>query len=264
MRAGVVAEIVVDVGRAADKRIAFGIQKVRINKPWDTIEEETAAIRLRDKRYKIVASDVGSGTNCRLVGVMPGAIAREDVSALVADIGNLNVHRRRQLALHSCIPRIQGRQALHGRANTRRNVVLRPAQRKDTVCRNGDWHERRGSLSQSEHGAAVIGKGRLARQARISHVLVRENRQVLGHHVTEVRTKHADIEAATVTDTDDSLRIYLVSHTDTRGKRLQRIIRISVVTIIPDTGHTNDALFYVCEPAFASTIDGFGEINLPP
>src|SRR5262245_30591089 len=129
MGAGVVPEIVVYIGGTAGQAGKLA----GIDESGDTVEVEAATIRLWNERHKVVTANVGARTDRRLVRVVTGAIPRETVGAFVSYIGDFNVHRWGQLTLNRGVPSVQSWQPLHGRADARSDVVVRPTQGQDAV-----------------------------------------------------------------------------------------------------------------------------------
>jgi len=117
----------------------------------------------------------------------------------------------------------------------------------------------RNSVRTSGRGEGVRGR---------VDVLFDQHRQVLCHGMSEVRSEHADVVAASITHSQNRLRSELVSDSKTGSESVERILHVSIQSVAAVSGHTNDAgasvVHDVGESSVAFSEHGFRRVNLPP
>ena len=100
-------------------------------------------------------------------------------------------------------------------------------------------------------------------RAAVGQVLVDEHRKILGHHMSENRTEHSDIEAPAITRPNDRLVIQLVGNSQARRQRLPGLGNIHRGVKRPITGNPDFAGVQIGETALSLAIDSFREVKLP-
>ena len=209
----------------------------------------------------------GSLANCRLIRVVGRSIAGKDVSALVADVANGYVYRWSYLTLDRGIPLVDRWEPLSGWPDSRADVTRRSPEWKNAIRGNCDRRKSQGSLGQRKYGTSIIRRtgtaSYLLRAVCIRQRLVCQNRKVLRHHVSEVRSEYADVKSASVADTQNGFRIELISKAESRRESLVCVVHISVQVISADAGHTDDACIDVREAALGFTVYTLREVDFP-
>src|SRR5205823_3122751 len=87
--------------------------------------------------------------------------------------------------------------------------------------------------------------------------------QVLSDSMAKDRTEHTDVEAATITDTDDGLVTPLIGDAQPRRKILEAIIDAHIDGHPTDTGYVDCAIVQIQQAAVASFIDRLWIIDFP-
>ncbi len=189
------------------------------------------------------------------------------MSALVADVANGYVYRWSYLTLDRGIPLVDRREPLSGWPDSRADVTRRSPEWKNAIRGNCDRRKRQWSLCQRKHGASIIRRtgtaSYLLRAVCIRQRLVCQNRKVLRHHVSEVRSEYADVKSASVADTQNGFRIELIGKAESRRESLVRVANIPVQVIPADVGHADDACIDVCESPLGLPVHALWEIHLP-
>ena len=76
-------------------------------------------------------------------------------------------------------------------------------------------------------------------RARVGQVLIGKHREVLGDHVTEVRSEDANIEASSIAHAKHRSGIELVGDANTRSNILEVLINVHGSVEWPGTRHAN-------------------------
>ncbi len=145
------------------------------------------------------------------------------------------------------------------------NLTAESGERNDAVTRHCGKAAAIGPLSRRNTGTLLRGSRRIERGG--IHVLLQQHRQVLGYGVSEVRTEHADVIAASVTHSHYGLRSQLVSDADARSKCRVSVVNVAVQADIAEAGDADGAgsveIHNVGESAVSFGIHGLREVDFP-
>src|SRR6266571_2154707 len=153
-------------------------------------------------------------------------VTSESVRPLISNVRDLHGHCGRQLGLDRGIPHIDRSRALHRRTNPRVHVVERSPQRDRAIRIGRRVDDRWGRIGHNQRSQLRLIRTKIINREVVTegsgkhvirvYVLVDKNREVLRHSMAEVRAEYADIEAAPVADTYDSLWPQLIRDAESR------------------------------------------------
>src|SRR5439155_9594027 len=230
--AGIVAQVVQTVRAAHQGAPCGGINEARIAE--FVVERPTLYLRHTGSTAGTCATH-----DRRLVGVVARAVACEHVRPAVSDVSGLQRQRVRQLMLNSDVPSVQSWQSLGAWSVVGLNTIcvikeeaVWAFQRELPIGRY--WRKRHQSGPTCEiknrHNVGFY---------RTLNVLLDQYRQVLGYGVSEVRAKHSDIIATTITQPEYSFRGNLIRDSQTGSKSVPIVADIPIGPKTCDTSHTN-------------------------